>query len=59
MENYVLLIFFICNFSLVFVSTLDGKLSALDLANSGEKKWTVDFDHEPLISSSIHRKEVN
>ncbi|XP_034948141.1 eukaryotic translation initiation factor 2-alpha kinase-like isoform X2 [Chelonus insularis] len=45
--------------SLVYVSTLDGRLSALDLNNSGEKKWTVDFDNSPLLSSNIHKKELN
>ncbi|KAK0094417.1 hypothetical protein PV326_010938 [Microctonus aethiopoides] len=45
--------------SLAFVTTLDGKISALDLANNGEKKWTIDFNEGPLLSSNIHRRELN
>ncbi|XP_008552622.2 eukaryotic translation initiation factor 2-alpha kinase [Microplitis demolitor] len=44
---------------LVFISTLDGKLTALDILNNGEKKWALDFDDIPLISSSIHKRELN
>ncbi|GAB1865561.1 Nuclear pore complex protein Nup155 [Camponotus japonicus] len=45
--------------SLVFVSTLDGKISALDTANYGEILWTLDFNDGPLLSSSIHNIELN
>ncbi|KAG8033834.1 hypothetical protein G9C98_008315 [Cotesia typhae] len=44
---------------LVFISTLDGKLTALDTLNNGEKKWSMDFDNVPLVSSSIHKRELN
>lgn len=48
-----------CSFiSLVFVSTLDGKISALDANNYGQKQWTLDFNEGPMLSSSIHRREV-
>ncbi|XP_011301839.1 eukaryotic translation initiation factor 2-alpha kinase [Fopius arisanus] len=45
--------------SLVFVSTLDGNLLALDLNKNGEKKWSVDFEDKPMLSSSIHKRELN
>ncbi|KAG7189624.1 hypothetical protein KM043_017306 [Ampulex compressa] len=45
--------------SLVFVSTLDGKISALDASDHGKKKWTLDFNQGPMLSSSIHRRELN
>ncbi|XP_063695629.1 eukaryotic translation initiation factor 2-alpha kinase [Culicoides brevitarsis] len=43
---------------LLYVSTLDGKLSALDITKNGETKWSVDTG-EPLLSSSIHRLELS
>ncbi|XP_063972485.1 eukaryotic translation initiation factor 2-alpha kinase-like isoform X1 [Diachasmimorpha longicaudata] len=45
--------------SLVFISTLDGNLLALDLNKNGEKKWSVDFQDKPMLSSSIHKRELN
>lgn len=48
---------FIC--SLVYVSTLDGRVHALDAASQGKKQWTLNFNDEPLLSSNIHRKEVS
>lgn len=45
--------------SLLFVSTLDGKISALDANNLGKKQWTLDFNEGPMLSSSIHRRELN
>lgn len=44
--------------SLVFVSTLDGKLTALDLANNGEIKWSLEFGEGPMLSSNIHQRKV-
>ena len=41
----------------MYVSTLDGKISALDV-NNGEVKWTKDFNNGPLLSSSIHNIDV-
>jgi len=37
---------------------LDGKVTALDANNRGEKRWTLDFKDGPMLSSSIHRREV-
>ncbi|XP_029032287.1 eukaryotic translation initiation factor 2-alpha kinase isoform X1 [Osmia bicornis bicornis] len=45
--------------SLLFISTLDGKISALDANNSGKKQWTLDLNEGPMLSSSIHRRELN
>lgn len=45
--------------SLLFVSTLDGKISALDANNLGKKLWTLEFNDGPMLSSSIHRRELN
>lgn len=45
-------------FSLLYVSTLDGKLTALDAALEGQKKWALDFKKQPLLSSNIHRRDV-
>ncbi|XP_076374643.1 eukaryotic translation initiation factor 2-alpha kinase [Megalopta genalis] len=45
--------------SLLFVSTLDGKISALDASNSGKKQWTIDFNEGPMLSSNIHCREFN
>lgn len=50
--------FFIFFCSLLFVSTLDGKISALDVNNLGEKQWTLEFN-EPMLSSNIHHREVS
>ena len=40
------------------VSTLDGKVSALDVQDSGKILWSVDADTRPLLSSSIGNLEV-
>ncbi|XP_011506315.1 PREDICTED: eukaryotic translation initiation factor 2-alpha kinase [Ceratosolen solmsi marchali] len=45
--------------SLLFVSTLDGQLTALDAARGGQKQWTLNFNTEPLLSSNIHRRDLN
>jgi hypothetical protein len=37
---------------------LDGKITAFDANNDGEKQWTLDFKDGPMLSSSIHRREV-
>lgn len=39
--------------SLVVVSTLDGKLSALDTRENGQLLWTLPAFHGPLLSSSL------
>ncbi|XP_002096057.2 eukaryotic translation initiation factor 2-alpha kinase isoform X1 [Drosophila yakuba] len=43
---------------LLYISTLDGRLSALDIAKSGKLRWSVPTGPGPLISSSIHRLEL-
>ncbi|XP_012530974.1 eukaryotic translation initiation factor 2-alpha kinase [Monomorium pharaonis] len=45
--------------SLVFVNTLDGKISALDANKNGKLQWTLDFKDGPMLSSNIHSKELN
>ncbi|RMX44076.1 hypothetical protein pdam_00015021 [Pocillopora damicornis] len=39
--------------SLVIVSTLDGKLSALDTRDNGKLLWSLPAFHGPLLSSSL------
>ena len=41
------------------VSTLDGKVSALDVQNNGNILWSIDADTRPLLSSSIGNLEVS
>ncbi|XP_016972329.1 eukaryotic translation initiation factor 2-alpha kinase isoform X1 [Drosophila rhopaloa] len=43
---------------LLYITTLDGRLSALDVAKSGKLRWSVPTGPGPLISSSIHRLEL-
>ena len=43
----------------MIVSTLDGKVSALDLHNAGSVQWTLDTDIGPLMDSSISNLEVS
>lgn len=43
---------------LLYITTLDGRLSALDIANSGKMRWSIETGPGPLISSSIHRLEL-
>ncbi|XP_066590227.1 eukaryotic translation initiation factor 2-alpha kinase-like [Prorops nasuta] len=45
--------------NIIFVSTLDGKISALDAANHGKELWSLAFKEVPMLSSSIHRRELN
>ncbi|KAH8311836.1 hypothetical protein KR044_008223, partial [Drosophila immigrans] len=43
---------------LLYITTLDGRLSALDITNSGKLRWSIATGPGPLISSSIHRLEL-
>uniref|UniRef100_T1PB13 non-specific serine/threonine protein kinase n=1 Tax=Musca domestica TaxID=7370 RepID=T1PB13_MUSDO len=43
---------------LLYVSTLDGRLSALDITKGGKMRWSIPTGPGPLISSSIHRLEL-
>lgn len=45
--------------NLLFVSTLDGKISALDINNLQEKQWTLEFNEGSMLSSNIHHRELN
>ncbi|XP_052102279.1 eukaryotic translation initiation factor 2-alpha kinase 3-like isoform X1 [Mytilus californianus] len=48
----------VLNKFLMVVSTLDGKVSALDVQDSGKILWSVDADTRPLLSSSIGNLEI-
>ncbi|XP_058455299.1 eukaryotic translation initiation factor 2-alpha kinase-like [Malaya genurostris] len=43
---------------LLYITTLDGRLSALDLTKGGALQWSVETGPGPLLSSSIHRLEL-
>lgn len=40
------------------MSTLDGKISALDLLADGSLKWDINTEPGPMISSSIQNLEL-
>ena len=42
----------------MLVSTLDGKVSALNMENNGELLWSLNTGSTPLLSSSISKLEV-
>ncbi|XP_026573101.1 eukaryotic translation initiation factor 2-alpha kinase 3 isoform X1 [Pseudonaja textilis] len=44
--------------SLIIISTLDGRISALDPENSGRKQWDLDVASGSLVSSSLSKPEV-
>ncbi|KAF6199528.1 hypothetical protein GE061_007554 [Apolygus lucorum] len=44
---------------LVFVSTMDGKISALNLEDGGSQKWSIETGPGPMLSSSIHNLELS
>ncbi|XP_040191400.1 eukaryotic translation initiation factor 2-alpha kinase 3 isoform X1 [Rana temporaria] len=44
--------------SLVIISTLDGRISALDPENHGRKQWDLDVGSGSLVSSSLSKPEV-
>uniref|UniRef100_A0A1Q3FFI9 non-specific serine/threonine protein kinase n=1 Tax=Culex tarsalis TaxID=7177 RepID=A0A1Q3FFI9_CULTA len=43
---------------LLYVSTLDGRMSALDMTNGGALRWSIETGPGSLLSSSIHRLEL-
>lgn len=49
--------FFISSRDYLFVSTIDGSLSAFDVRNNGHLKWTFSTG-TPLISSNIHNLDL-
>ncbi|XP_036607761.1 eukaryotic translation initiation factor 2-alpha kinase 3 [Trichosurus vulpecula] len=44
--------------SLVIISTLDGRIAALDPDNHGRKQWDLDVGSGSLVSSSLSKPEV-
>ncbi|XP_045440149.1 eukaryotic translation initiation factor 2-alpha kinase 3 isoform X4 [Pipistrellus kuhlii] len=44
--------------SLVIISTLDGRIAALDPENHGKKQWDLDVGSGSLVSSSFSKPEV-
>ncbi|XP_063781191.1 eukaryotic translation initiation factor 2-alpha kinase 3 isoform X2 [Pseudophryne corroboree] len=44
--------------SLVIISTLDGRIAALDAENHGRKQWDLDVGLGSLVSSSLSKPEV-
>lgn len=44
--------------SLVIISTLDGRIAALDPENRGKKQWDLDVGSGSLVSSSLSKPEV-
>ncbi|XP_059177392.1 eukaryotic translation initiation factor 2-alpha kinase-like [Physella acuta] len=47
-----------CDIFYVLVSTIDGRVSALDLHNQGHLAWSVQADTRPLYSSSLANMEM-
>ncbi|CAH2299491.1 eukaryotic translation initiation factor 2-alpha kinase 3 [Pelobates cultripes] len=43
--------------SLVIISTLDGRIAALDADNHGRKQWDLDIGSGSLVSSSLSKPE--
>lgn len=43
----------------IFISTLDGKLTALNTADDGKEAWEFSTEPGALLSSSIDQLEVN
>lgn len=39
-------------------STIDGKVTAMDIEKNGEVVWIVDADKVPLLSSSLNQQKV-
>ncbi|XP_075428098.1 eukaryotic translation initiation factor 2-alpha kinase 3 isoform X2 [Ascaphus truei] len=44
--------------SLIIISTLDGRIAALDAENHGRKQWDLDVGSGTLVSSSLSKPEV-
>ncbi|RZF38282.1 hypothetical protein LSTR_LSTR009005 [Laodelphax striatellus] len=43
---------------LMFVSTLDGQVSMLNIADGGTKEWSVSTGPGPMLESNIHKLEL-
>lgn len=50
---------FFCPSSIIIVSTLDGKLSALDARQNGRIRWSLPAFSGPLLSSSLSSLQVS
>lgn len=60
-KKKIFIVFILC-FMLVrfiFISTLDGKLTALNTADGGTEAWEISTEPGALLSSSIDQLEVN
>lgn len=44
--------------ALVIISTLDGRIAALDPLNQGRKQWDLDVGSGSLVSSSLSKPEI-
>uniref|UniRef100_A0A5S6QJV5 non-specific serine/threonine protein kinase n=1 Tax=Trichuris muris TaxID=70415 RepID=A0A5S6QJV5_TRIMR len=44
--------------SLVFVSTLDGRITVLDAENNGDMLWTMETNRFPLLQSTLSKVEI-
>uniref|UniRef100_A0A8R1XVA9 Protein kinase domain-containing protein n=1 Tax=Onchocerca volvulus TaxID=6282 RepID=A0A8R1XVA9_ONCVO len=42
----------------LLASTIDGKVTAMDIDKNGEMVWTVDADKVPLLSSSFNKQKL-
>lgn len=42
----------------MIISTLDGRIAALDPENHGKKQWDLDVGSGSLVSSSLSKPEV-
>uniref|UniRef100_A0A8C2KIN5 non-specific serine/threonine protein kinase n=1 Tax=Cyprinus carpio TaxID=7962 RepID=A0A8C2KIN5_CYPCA len=49
---------FILRMVLVIISTLDGRIAALDPLNQGRKQWDLDVGSGSLVSSSLSKPEI-
>ncbi|GFO07070.1 eukaryotic translation initiation factor 2-alpha kinase 3-like [Plakobranchus ocellatus] len=47
-----------CELFYIIVSTIDGKVSALDLHTKGKQVWSLEADSKPLYSSSLANMEM-
>ncbi|KAK6766811.1 hypothetical protein RB195_026221 [Necator americanus] len=45
------------NANYLFVSTMDGRLHALDAINGGKLVWVADFDAEPLLCGTLGKMQ--
>lgn len=57
-QNLRYLFQFLIYRSLVIISTLDGRIAALDAENHGKKQWDLDVGSGSLVSSSLSKPEV-